>query len=102
MNKLIVLDPASMSIVQEIDLNFPRIASLRCFNDENTLALIGVRPEGDRRLAFLNIGRDDASRMMIEKGIDYDDDLLCVLPRSRDLLILNALAARLQYLKYRR
>lgn len=101
-SKLIVLDPTSMVIVQEIDSSFKRIASLRCFNDENTSVFIGIRHDGERRLVFLTIGREEQSKMMVEKAIERDDDLVCVLPRCRDLILVNPVAARLQYVKYRR
>ena len=101
-SKLIVLDPTSMVIVQEIDLSFDRIASLRCFNDEDSLVFIGIRQDGERRLVFVNIDREEQSKVLVEKAIERDDDLVCVLPRCRDLILVNPLAARLQYVKYRR
>jgi len=51
-NKIIILDPTTMIIEYEFDLSYQNISSIRCFDDENTLILIGMKQDGENRLVF--------------------------------------------------
>ena len=105
-NKLVILDPITMITEYEFGLSYAKISSLRCFNDETTLVFIGMRQDGENRLVFFNFGNDnDANEisppMIVEKTIERDVELVCLLPNCQDLMILNVNASRVQYLKYR-
>jgi hypothetical protein len=94
-----------MVIAYEFDLLYKSISSIRCFDNENTLILIGMRQNGENRLIFLNFGdQSEANKMqqiIVEKALKQDEQFVYLLPNCRDLMILNVIAARVQYLKYR-
>jgi hypothetical protein len=94
-----------MSIEYEYDLSYTNITSLRCFENENTLVLIGMKHDGENRLIFFNFGNENEANEMqqtiVEKAIESDEQFVYFLPNCRDLMILNVDAARIQYLKYR-
>ena len=94
-----------MSVEYEYDLLYESISSLRCFDNENTLVFIGMRQDGENRLIFLNFGNEseanEMNQIIVEKGLGRNDQFVYLLPNCRDLLILNTIAARVQYLKYR-
>ncbi|CAF1964013.1 unnamed protein product [Rotaria magnacalcarata] len=104
-NKFIVLDPIKMMIVYEFDLSYKTISSLRCFNNENTLLFIGTRQDDEKRLVFLNFRNQNKENkiqpVIVEKPIEKDEQSAYLLPNSRDIMIFNASAFRVQYLKYR-
>jgi len=94
-----------MIIEYQLDLSYQNISSLQCFDDENTLVLIGMKQNGENRLIFLNFGNEneasDMQQMIVEKAIERDAQFVYLLPNCRDLMILNVITARVQYLKYR-
>jgi hypothetical protein len=104
-NKLVIIEPTTMSIEYEYDLLYESISSLQCFDNENTLVLIGMRQDGENRLIFLNFGNESEANEMhqiiVEKGLGRSEQFVYLLPNCRDLMILNTIAARVQYLKYR-
>jgi hypothetical protein len=104
-SKIIILDPTTMTIEYEYDLSYTNITSIRCFDNENTLVLIGMKEDGENRLVFLNFGDENEAsemqQMIVEKAIEHDEQFVYLLPNCRDLMILNVDAARVQYLKYR-
>jgi len=104
-SKIIILDPTTMTIEYEYDLSYTNITSIRCFDNENTLVLIGMKEDGENRLIFLNFGNENEAsemqQMIVEKAIEHDEQFVYLLPNCRDLMILNVDAARVQYLKYR-
>lgn len=104
-NKIVILDPITMTSEYEFDLSYATISSLRCFNDETTLVFVGMKQNGENRLVFFNFGNDnDGSEipsMIAEKTIERDVESVSLLPNCQDLMILNVNASRVQYLKYR-
>jgi len=94
-----------MTIEYALDLSYQSISSIRCFDDENTLVLIGMKQDGENRLVFLNFGNEnegsEMQQMVVEKAIERDEQFVYLLPNCRDIMILNVNAARVQYLKYR-
>lgn len=103
--KIAVLDPITMLTDYEFDLSYAKISSLRCFNDETTVAFIGMRQNGENRLVFFNFGNEnDTSEtlpMIVEKAIERDIEFISLLPNCQDVMLLNTNASRVQYLKYR-
>ncbi|CAF2989362.1 unnamed protein product [Rotaria sp. Silwood2] len=103
-NKLIILDPIIMTIKYEFDLSYKTISSIRCFDNEYTLVFIGIRQDGENRLVFLNfeyINKENKiQEIIVEKAIEHNEEFVCLLPNCQDLMILNLIAARVQYLKY--
>jgi hypothetical protein len=104
-NKILILDPTTMIIEYEFDLLYENISSIRCFDNENTLVLIGMKQDGENRLIFLNFGNENEAnemqQMIVEKALEHDEQFVYLLPNCRDVMILNMNAARVQYLKYR-
>jgi len=104
-NKILILDPTTMIIEYEFDLLYENISSIRCFDNENTLVLIGMKQDGENRLIFLNFENENEAnemqQMIVEKALEHDEQFVYLLPNCRDVMILNVNAARIQYLKYR-
>ncbi|CAF1087320.1 unnamed protein product [Rotaria sp. Silwood1] len=104
-NKFIILDPITMIIKYEFDLSYKIISSIRCFDNENILIFIGMKQDKENRLVFLNLEymnkENKIQEIIIEKTIEHDEQFIYLLPNCRDLMILNIIAARIQYLKYR-
>lgn len=102
-NKFVILNPIKMIIEYQLDISYNAISSLNCLNNENTLVFIGIREDGENRLIFLSFGikstENKIEHIIVEKSINHNDQLVSLLPRSRDLIILDITAARVQYLK---
>lgn len=94
-----------MIIEYQFDLSYKNISSIQCFDNENTLVMIGMKQNGENRLIFLNFETENEDnvmqQMIVEKSIEHDEQFIYLLPNCRDLMILNVNTARIQYLKYR-
>ena len=104
-SKLIILDPSTMIIQYEFDLSYQTISSIRCYDNENILVFIGMKDDGENRLVIFNFENENEEnhmqQMIVEKPIGRDEQFVYLLPNCRDLMILNAIVARVQYVKYR-
>ncbi|UJR29033.1 hypothetical protein I4U23_010248 [Adineta vaga] len=104
-NKFIILDSTTMIVKYQFDLLYQTISSLRCL-DETILVFIGLRKDGENRLVLFHFNDDDddddeIQPMIIEKGVNHENQTIHLLPNCQDVMILNVHTARVQYLKYR-
>lgn len=104
-NKIVILDPTTMVIQYDFDMSYRTISSIRCFDNGNVLVFIASRHNGDNRLVFFNFENkneeNEILQIILEKAIEYNDQFVYLLSNCRDLMILNATAGRVQYMKYR-
>ena len=102
-NQFAVLDSTTLTIKYKFELSYQDISSLHCL-DENSLAFIGVRKDGQKRVIFYQFSDDEeceAQPVVMEKSINQEYQTVQLLPNCHDLIILNVDSSRVQYLKYR-